>query len=158
MNYSTCKSGVLRPYLNRDKEAVFRLLSVLPRMYPRGFEWLDRRLRDVLDRRARCTLAISNSDLAGLTIETPKGPHIMKLSTIWVAPGCRHTGFGSSLLVTCCRRWHQSGIRFVYVTADSKIVWMLWPLLRGSGFRFLNTQVNRYGEGRDESVFGWGSG
>lgn len=148
-------SVVLRPYRNQDKEAVFEVLSFLPLLYPKGHEWLEKRLGEVVHQSAECTLAICDSRLAGLTIETPKGLHVRKLSTIWVAPDFRSLGLGSRLLEACRRKWNKMEIRFAYVTADANVSLMLWPLLRNHGFRLLNTEMNRYGEGRNECIFDW---
>ncbi|MDE3137114.1 MAG: GNAT family N-acetyltransferase [Acidobacteriota bacterium] len=148
----------MRPYRSRDREAVFRLLSFLPSLYPKGAEWLDGRLEDVLRGRARCTLAFADVRLAGVTIETPKGKYTTKLSTIWVAPEHRASGIGTALLDACRRGWERSGVRSAYVTADVRAGQALWPVLKGLSFRPTNVEKDRYGEGRDETVFHWSLG
>lgn len=145
------------PYLSRDKARVFRLLSFLPVLYPNGLAWLETRLDDVLSGKARCTLAHARSQLAGITIETPKGRYAVKLSTIWVAPEYRGAGVGATLLAASCSGWGRMGIRAAHVTADTRAAQALWPLLWKFGFRFSSVEKARYGEGRDEAVFHWGN-
>ena len=60
------------------------MLREIPLLYPGGKQWLGKRLDDVVEGHASCTLAVTESDLAGLTIETPKGKRRTKLSTIYV--------------------------------------------------------------------------
>src|SRR5689334_9991453 len=77
---------IVEPYQPCHRNSVFDLLRDLPRLYPHGYKWLDRRLSDVLAKKARCTLALLGNLPVGLTIETPKGAHATKLSTIVVDP------------------------------------------------------------------------
>ena len=83
---STDSAVTLRSYRRSDKPALFRMLCFIDSRYPDGFAWLDRRLDDVADDRALCTVAVARGELVGVTIETPKGRNMIKLSTLWVEP------------------------------------------------------------------------
>jgi GNAT superfamily N-acetyltransferase len=144
-----------RPYSSADRNLTFRLLSFLPSLYPRGNEWLDHRLYQVLEGKARCTLALFDSRLIGVTIETPKTPSRLKLSTIYVAPRFRKLGVGATLLERCKENWLRKDLGHVHVTADLGRTGMLFPLLTRVGFNFTALEVDRYGAGRHEVVFSW---
>lgn len=146
----------LRPYLEKDRVSVFRLLSILPALYPGGSEWLERRLSDALSQRARCTLAMSNwGQPIGITIETPKERHRLKLSTIYVHPSFRGFGVGKTLLSNCHSRWRSGGLHEVYVTADLRISGDLLAIIGRFGFALKAVIPARYGADRDEAVFDW---
>lgn len=145
----------LRPYSVRDQSAVFALLHDLPMLYPGGGAWLERRLEDVLQRRARCTLAVTANGPIGIVIETPKERGRLKLSTIFVDFSFRGIGVASSLMTECRRIWMQKGVERVHVTADLKRVPTLLPLLRKNGFRLASVVYERYGPSRHEAVFNW---
>ena len=82
------KLGVLRALDRTSADAVRELLLELPTDYPGADAWLDRRLSDVLDGAAECWMALVGSQLAGVTILTPKRS-ALKLSTIYVDPRYR---------------------------------------------------------------------
>ena len=145
----------LRPYADRDKGAVFALLSDLPALYPGGGAWLERRLGDVRSQKAFCTLAVSAFGPIGVTIETPKGANALKLSTIFVAGNCRRLGVGSLLLGRCVRRWLATGMKHVHVTVDQRRITSLLPLLESSGFESSGVEYDRYGPDRNEVIFRW---
>jgi ribosomal protein S18 acetylase RimI-like enzyme len=148
-------SFYLRPYCRADKAQVVHLLRALPQLYPDGRTWLDTRLSDVLDGKARCTLIVTASRVIGVTIETPKGYRDVKLSTICVDPTFRRRGIGLMLMAESHRRWLRDGIDRAYITADHRVVNSLYPLLARFGFYLRHTLRERYGEGRDEAVFCW---
>lgn len=146
----------LRPYSPSDRSAVLRLLSILPSLYPEGDLWLDRRLQDVSRGRARCMIAdTSRWGPAGLTIETPKGPRKVKLSTIFVDPCFRGYGIGSALLRCCRENWTREKLRNVYMTADLRSAGVMLPLVARFGFKLMTTGFNRYGRDRHEMVLSW---
>jgi GNAT superfamily N-acetyltransferase len=152
------QSGVcLRHYHANDRSRVFQLLSFLPTLYPGGFAWLDGRLREVLDGKARCTLAVKRSEILGITIETPKSAHCVKLSTVFVRPEYRGGGVGRALLNACHDHWQRDSISRCYVTADYRVADHLGKLLRPFCFERTCLVQNRYGEGRDEVIFCWDS-
>lgn len=148
----------LRPCCRSDRDRVWRLLRILPRLYPNGDDWLDRRLSDAVDGKASCTVAVSGPLIIGATIESPKGSGVLKLSTIWVHERFRRMGVGRALLARCYRKWLVSNINRTYITADSRVSYILSPLLIGYGFRERGLEANRYGEGRHEVVFSWTPG
>jgi GNAT superfamily N-acetyltransferase len=148
-------SIVLRPMLGTDRGSVQRLLSFLPRLYPNGAPWLERRLDDVFAEKARCTVAVLRRRLVGIAIETPKGHRRLKLSTIYVHPSHRSLGVGKRLLERARRQWLLAGIREVWVTANAEVSPELAPLVSRVGFEFTTLQSNRYGDGRDEVIFTW---
>ncbi len=145
----------LRPYSARDSRKVWRLLTILPKLYPNGSEWLDRRLNDVLTNKARCTVAVSDDAIVGITIESFKGLRTVKLSTIFVRRGSRRMGVGQALLNRCRSHWLSAGVDRAYVTADLHSSSPLDSLLLRYGFHLHCIEANRYGEGRNEAVFGW---
>jgi hypothetical protein len=147
------KKMVLLPYELSDREQVFSLLSFLPTLYPGGYEWLDRRLEEVLLGAARCTLARVSRRIAGIAIETPKGNGIVKLSTIFVDPKFRHRRIGTALLRNCTNLWRLDSIENCYITADHRIAPDLSPLLAKFSFKEKSVISNRYGPGRHEVVF-----
>ncbi len=147
------KGGALRPYEAADRGNVFKLLSFLPTLYPGGFEWLDRRLEEVLKGKGRCTLIKVSGRIAGITIEAPKTARTVKLSTIFVDAHFRGQHIGNALLANCCNRWQQEHVKSCYVTADYRIARDLSPLLGQFSFKETTLIMNRYGQGRHEVVF-----
>lgn len=145
----------LRSFTRYDRASVFSLLSFLPTLYPKGSSWLDSRLDDVLTGRARCTLAVTPWEVAGVTIETPKGAKRLKLSTIYVNPRFRGLGVGASLLRHCKAKWEQEGLSGVHVTADTRRLDALLPLLTSHSFSVTAIDKERYGPNRDEMIFNW---
>lgn len=145
----------LRSFTRYDRVQIFNLLSFLPSIYPKGYSWLDNRLDDVLSGAARCTLAVTPWDVAGVTIETPKGARRLKLSTIYVNPRFRGLGIGASLLRHCKSQWEREELTGVHVTADTRRLDALLPLLTNHGFSVTAIDKERYGPGRDEMIFNW---
>lgn len=145
----------VRPFEASDRSEVFRLLDFLPTLYPRGFQWLDRRLDDVLDRKARCLLVGGSRRIAGIIIETPKASGTVKLSTIYVHQDFRGQGIGKALLVNTCDHWRAESVRNCYVTADYRVAKDLGSLLAQFSFEETAFLRNRYGDGRHEVVFSW---
>ncbi len=146
---------VFRPFRASDRGPLFRLLSVLPQLYPNGYAWLDRRLDDVLARRARCTIAAGPWGVMGATIESPKGARRLKLSTIYVHPRFRGLNVGTELLKRCRADWLREGVDSVHVTADARRAGLLLPLFTRFGFEAETLEPGRYGDERDELIFSW---
>lgn len=139
----------LRPLGPSDVDDVKHLLSDLPVDYPGGDQWLARRLIDVLEGAAACTLATVSGRVVGVTIGTPKR-RATKLSTIFVEPAFRRSGVGSRLLDAFLAEASPGAETYVTV-ADHK--WRdLSPLLRSRGFVATALESDRYGPGRDEVV------
>ena len=84
----------IRNYRFGDRDHVFRLLSFLPKLYPRSFDWLERRLNEVEREHAFCSVAIAHSTIAGVLIETPKGIRTSKISTFFVGNQACKRGLG----------------------------------------------------------------
>jgi hypothetical protein len=63
----------LRAYQRDDRDLVMSLLEILPKLYPKGGEWLDRRLSDALDRKANCLVTVSGLLIKRVAIQTPNG-------------------------------------------------------------------------------------
>lgn len=154
-NRPTHRSLILRPYGRNDRTSVFRLLSILPSLYPKGETWLDHRLDAVIQGKARCNLVTMGNVLVGVTVETPKGKRRLKLSTILVHPFFRGKGIGNLLLDNCRNYWMHSKVDQVYVTVASHIAPNLSSLLHSFDFKANAVEKERYGEGRDEVVFLW---
>jgi GNAT superfamily N-acetyltransferase len=150
------QSGVyLRRFQSGDRTQVLRLLSFLPDLYPGGSVWLDSRLNDVVDGKARCTLALRGEIILGITIETPKGCQAVKLSTIFVHPRFRGIGIGKLLMQVCSEQWQRDSILHCHVTADHRVADSLEKVLRHFSFEKTAVVNDRYGEGRHEVVFSW---
>jgi N-acetylglutamate synthase-like GNAT family acetyltransferase len=145
----------LVPFTSGDRSQVTGLLRDVPALYPNGARWLERRLDDALDGKARVMLARAGSNAVGVTIETPKGKNRIKLSTILVDENARGYGVGSRLLASCIDSWNQSGIEEAIVTARVSRAPQLTPLLSRLGFHCISVLPNRYGELNDEAVFRW---
>jgi ribosomal protein S18 acetylase RimI-like enzyme len=144
-----------RAYEPGDEAWVFEALSFLPQLYPGGHAWLDRRLHEVLDNKARCTIALFSQVKAGVLIEAPKAKGTLKISTIWVEPRFRHYGAGAYLLEQARARWIREGLSYVYVTADLATAPLIQPLFQRTGFTAEAISYGRYGEQRDELVLSW---
>jgi GNAT superfamily N-acetyltransferase len=132
---------------------VFKLLGFLPALYPGSFEWLDRRLEQILEGKGRCTVVNLSGRIAGITIESPKTARTVKLSTIFVDAHFRGRRVGTALLADCCNRWRQELVKSCHVTADYRIARDLSPLLKQFSFKETAMLMNRYGPGRHEVVF-----
>jgi ribosomal protein S18 acetylase RimI-like enzyme len=145
----------LRPFRASDRARIFKLLSVLPSLYPDGAAWLDRRLNDVLARKARCTVAVAGPHIVGTTIESPKGHLRTKLSTIYVHPNYRRRNIGTRLLTQCRSDWFRESLDTVYVTLDLQCARELLPLFTLFGFKFEALELERYGAERHEMVLRW---
>lgn len=143
----------LRDYRATDREAVRRALAFLPKLYPGGDAWLERRLDDVEALTAMCKVVLVQSTIAGMTIQTPKGGAVCKLSTIFVAEEFRGNGVGPRLLADALGTSRCLGLDHIYVTVASHKSTELAPLLIEHGFRLARVDYQRYGPDRDELVF-----
>jgi GNAT superfamily N-acetyltransferase len=144
-----------RAFERCDTPYVTSLLDAPLAMYPSGRDWLRRRLGDVLAARARCTVAVRPSAIVGAVIETPKGPGVVKVSTLFVHPNARGCGVGKQLLSRCVWRWQHEGIQQAHITVPSHRVNEMRRILFGQRFAFLTVESDRYGPGRDEHVYVW---
>jgi hypothetical protein len=142
-----------RSYTSGDRDSVFRLLSFLPNLYPRSFEWLERRLADVEKNRAFCTLAFFQTAIAGVLIDTPKGARTSKISTFYTSNRLCGRGVGSLLFWSSTNRWHAHGVDDVYITVASSRRESIAPFLYSKGFVESANLPERYGLGRDELVY-----
>jgi hypothetical protein len=143
----------VRSYGGGDRGAVFRLLSFLPELYPRSFDWLEQRLDEVERKRAYCELAIYHADIVGILIETPKGVRRSKISTFFVRSHACKRGAGSLLFQSSLMRWQADGVDNVYVTVAACRQKVISPFLRSKGFLETDGLINRYGPGRDEFIY-----
>jgi ribosomal protein S18 acetylase RimI-like enzyme len=139
--------------LQRDDVAqVTAILSILPDLYPGGDEWLNRRLIDALEGRARCTLLAVDKQLAGVAIETPKGAGRLKLSTFYVADEFRNGGHGGSLIRVLRDQWVADRLAEVYLTVAEQNHEQLRRVFEPVGFLTLTCENDRYGTDRNEYV------
>jgi ribosomal protein S18 acetylase RimI-like enzyme len=145
----------LRPFALSDRTGVSRLLATLPTLYPNGGQWLDARLTDAYEGRARCTLATVQGLLAGVLIETPKGRQALKLSTVYVGPTYRMIGIGSRLIQHARNLWYRDDPQHVYVTVAAEGTTGVDAFFRAQGFRDIDISTDRYGIGRDELIMSW---
>jgi len=145
----------IRPFQHHDRGAVLRLLRVVPRLYPDGARWLSRRLDDVENGDAWCTLGIDRARPIAAAIETPKPSGAIKLSTFYVDPTQQGRGVGSLLIADVMEGWVRNGIRQAYVTVASSREFAIRAFLEERGFQRAAQERNRYGRGRDEIIFTW---
>jgi GNAT superfamily N-acetyltransferase len=143
----------IRSYRAEDRDRVFRLLSFLPDLYPRSFDWLERRLADVERKHAHCTLAFLDCHIAGILIDTPKGVRTSKISTFFVREQANRNGVGTRLFQAGARRWCAQGVDDVYVTVASLKRHRIDVFLRSNGFIESENLPDRYGPGRDELIY-----
>jgi hypothetical protein len=146
----------VRAYYAEDRELIIaQLAPLIASLYPDGQDWLDRRLTDVAAGDATSEIVGTPAALQGITIETPKSPRRVKLSTIWVPASCRNQGVGSVLIDSRRRDWLRRGVREASLTARADVASDLERLLLPRGFDIVDVEADRYGEGLDEVIFQW---
>lgn len=134
------------------REEVKKLLVGLPNLYPGANPWLQNRLNDVVDGKAYCSVAKTLFDtIVGITINTPKTKY-WKLSTIYVNPRYRKTGIGKLLIQDCVDQWKYHDVKENIVTVRLGREEPLLKLLAPFGFKKIDIQSNRYGEGQTEVI------
>lgn len=151
---SPSRDMTVRAATASDRTRVTGALGCLPRLYPGGGAWLDRRFDDALLGRSRLAVAAGDGRLLGLTLDTPKGEHRRKLSTLFVHPQFRHKGVGTWLLFLTFEHWLREGVRDAWITVPEHDR-ATTTFLEGHGFRPLPTLRDRYGPGRSEVVSVW---
>jgi ribosomal protein S18 acetylase RimI-like enzyme len=124
-------------------------------LYPLGLRLFEARLKEAVEGRAHCTLAIRHGRLVGLAAQTSKGDRRAKISTLWVHPLYRRHGVGSALVSHVCDGWLRSELDRVHITVSSEGYAGVFGLLANFGFEHLTVERDRYGEGRDEAVLVW---
>jgi ribosomal protein S18 acetylase RimI-like enzyme len=146
--------ATVTPLCASDVFSVRTLLAdVLPRLYPGGDAWLDRRLVDVLQGHAAALVARRDDTVCGVVILSPKAARGLKLSTVFVNEHARSGGLGTSLVDAAVRYADEQGYAEMWVTVAHHLADQLAALLRGSGFTDTAFVSNRYGLGRHEVVF-----
>jgi GNAT superfamily N-acetyltransferase len=143
----------VRALARRDKSSVFRMLSFLGDAYPGGLDWLDRRIEDVEVGAGHCMIAGVGCWLGGIIIDTPKGPHTSKISTLYVRAGLRGKGVGSMLIQHQWRRWQQTNIDNVYITVSEARVGSLEPFLSARQFNLSAVAHDRYRLNNAEHIY-----
>lgn len=143
-----------RAYRAVDRERVIRLLSVVPRLYPGGLKWLLNRVEEAAIGKGRFSLAVVGDRPVAALIDREKGRRATKLSTIYVHPEFRGLRLGEQLIRRAIRHWAAMGVDHYYVTAPARGSQPVRALLLGNGFSYLGAEMQRYGELRDELVFG----
>lgn len=135
-----------------DLLCVQELLTVLPKLYPKGSVWLERRLDDALLGSARCTLVDVDGAVAGVAIETPKGFGRLKLSTFLIAEEFRNRGVGGTFLRALHDRWIYERVQQVHVTVAEHHHDHLQRAFAPVGFLTVAHEPDRYGPERSEYV------
>lgn len=126
---------------------------VLGSLYPGGGSWLIGRLRDVADKRARCTLALVENKLVGVLIETPKAGKRVKISTLYVAESERGRGIAGKLLDSAINDLARKDVETAYITAAHTVSPEINRVLQARKFNWKGRALDRYGKGRHEDVF-----
>lgn len=143
----------IRAFRKSDRDSVRRLLRIVPRLYPSGDQWLEKRLDEVENRKASCTLAFSAGHLAGALIDVPKGYRASKICTLFVEDDFRGFGFGSRLFSMRYSNWIRQGIDKLHITvADERRSDIDW-FLKINRFKAVAFDPDRYGPGRGEHVY-----
>ncbi|HEV2818166.1 MAG TPA: GNAT family N-acetyltransferase [Allosphingosinicella sp.] len=137
-----------------DRDAVSRLLVDLDAKYPNGLDWLQRRLDDIEAGRARLCQLMNGAELVALGIQTPKGPHRLKLSTFMVAASSRRAGLGRTLIEAMRRQWLSDEIEQVTVTVD-ELDRNTVRFFQRHGFVRVPRARARYAAGRADLVLCW---
>lgn len=101
-----------------ERSRVRRSLGVLGVRYPNGLDWLERRLDDIECGRAQLWQVGHGRVAFGWAIVTPKGPHEAKLSTLYVAPAARGSGWGRKLIDAISAELRHRDILTLRVTVD----------------------------------------
>jgi hypothetical protein len=143
----------IRSYDADDRPGVFRLLSFLPNLYPRGFDWLERRLTEVERQKAYCSVALVSQRIAGILIDTPKGARTSKVSTLFVKQTICRAGIGSLLFETSMKRWRAQGTDSIYITVASIRKRGIETFLQSNGFTESAYLRDHYGTDRHELVY-----
>lgn len=148
----------VRPMFASDLGAVMRSVGPLvDSLYPNGAALLLRRLEDALAGYAvaHVVATIQMDCPIALAAEAFKGQRARKLSTFWVSPLWRRQGIGTLLIANRIHSWVSSNVDSVHVTVRRDRSRELMALLGPWGFESKATEVNRYGEARDETVLEW---
>jgi ribosomal protein S18 acetylase RimI-like enzyme len=131
---------------------------VVDDLYPHGEAKLRRRCEDALGGRARGHVVTSGSAVIAFAMESPKGPGLIKLSTIWVHPQFRGSGVGRSVAASLVQQWRDTRIERVHVTARLGVHSSVAGALAPFGFTMVACEENRYGVGEHEAVLAWTPG
>lgn len=143
----------IRSYVKNDYKQVKDLLISLSSIYPDSEDWLEKKIKDVIKNKARCTVCEIDKSLIGLTIETPKKRKVIKLSTIFVHPSYRRKKIGSALLEFLRQKWFFEKIERVYGTADLRFYSSIYPFLSRFGFKVIDVIYERYTPGNKEFIY-----
>ncbi len=130
------------------------LLPSLGEKYPKGYDWLERRIAEANSGRARVWLASSYGRPIALAIETAKGMHRSKLSTFVVDPRSRGRSVGSNLLEALRRDWANRDITDVNVTVDYADQ-ATKRFFQHNGFLLLPNTVIPYGPNSRDALLRW---
>jgi len=126
-----------------------------PRTTRAATAWLARKLEACDDGGALCRLVRDRGGLRGITVESPKGERqAQALDHLGGAAG-RAAPPGAALLNTCRGDWLDSGLDSVWVTAR-RVGARRGDRLGGiARLHVVSVEPDRYGPGRDESIFVW---
>ena len=136
-----------------ERRPILQLLAFLPKLYPEGGSWLERRLSDVERGVGNCLLLRRHGQVHGILIETDKGRRRRKISTLYLSPAARGIGLGSQMLRMRRVEWIRYQVETAYITVASERLAALQPTLEANGFSKLITCPSRYGSLRDEVIF-----
>lgn len=151
----------IRPYRPGDasvmKELIMDAAAALEELYPDGSKWLERKFSEANSAQVRCMIAQVDDIIVGFAIETNKGPHRRKLSTVWIDRSLRGRGYGPAVVRALSEAWLSEGLDEVHATGRLRTIEPVARLLLPVGFSFKTIVANRYGPGEHEVVFIWNS-
>lgn len=153
MHCADTLSLCVREYRRNDRRQVTEFLSIVPRLYPGGFEWLQKRLDDVEVGKASCTIATQGATLGGVLIDSDKGLRRRKICTFLVDSKLANRGLGTALFSSCKARWLRAGIEKLHLTAAGDRRSHIEGFLLRRNFSIIAIERNRYGAMRDEIVY-----
>jgi hypothetical protein len=105
-----------RPFTPSDSIALYRLTQQFPLNYPNHFNWLDKKIDEVLSGRATCHVICRGADIVGMAIETPKGKRNQKLNLFYFGRKLGLKQIGKLLFNHLAARWEFKKIDMVYGT------------------------------------------
>ena len=142
-----------RFFEHTDSSAVIETLDFLPVLYPSGVSWLRKTLREISIGDANCVVITHNEELIAIAVGKPKSSMRYKVSTLYVKPEYRSRGLGDLLMRHMHSCASNSGARTIYITAAHTVAPLVERVAISNAMTCVVTQLNRYGQGRHETVF-----
>ena len=105
--------------------------------------------------RAQAWIAEADAAIVGVVLFAEKPDRRLKLCTLYVDPAHQRRGIASALMRASAELWRDETLSEVYVTHATPEADAVAALLAPLGFRRVDLQRDRYGQGRDEAILAW---